>query len=254
MLAPNPTDRLVELCRRLRLPSIARDAIRCAEQSERQAKPHVDYLLDLLETELEERRQRRAARRIKEASFPVVKTLESFDFRQNPSLPEARIRKLFDGDYIDKAEPILFIGDPGTGKTHLATALGEAAARQGKRTKFVTAAALVTELVEARDALELARAVGRYSRIDVLIVDELAYVPLARSDAELLFQVLGERNERRPIIVTTNLPFSEWTAMFPDPRLCRAIVDRLTHRAHIIETGKDSVRLNTALRRQQEHQ
>ena len=253
MDACNAVDRLVELCRKLRLPSVARDAERSAVEAERQGKSHLSFVLDLLETEVEERCLRRAARRIKEANFPVLKTLEGFDFRRATHLPEARIRKLFDGDYIEKAEPILFIGEPGTGKTHLATALGEAAARAGKRIKFVTAAALVTELVEARDALELARAVGRYSRVDVLIIDEMAYVPLSRSDAELMFRVLGERNERRPIVVTTNLPFSEWTAMFPDPRLCRAIVDRLTHRAHIIETGTRSARLDDTLRRQKEH-
>lgn len=247
-------DRLVDLCRQLRLPSVVRDAERSAIESARQGKSHLSYLVDLLETELEERRQRRAARRIKEAGFPVVKTLEGFDFRRAQHLPEARIRRLFAGDYIDEAEPVLFIGEPGTGKTHLASALGEAAAREGRRVKFITAAALVTELVEARDAHELSRAVGRYSRVDVLIIDELAYVPLARSDAELLFRVLGERNERRPIVVTTNLPFSEWTAMFPDPRLCRAIVDRLTHRAHIIETGTQSARLSDTLRRKSKDQ
>jgi len=254
VVVTNLPDRLVALCRKLRLPALSRDAERCALESGRQGNSHLSYLVELLETEVEERRLRRAARRIKEAGFPIVKSLESFDFRRAPTLPEARIRRLFDGDYIKKAEPILFIGEPGTGKTHLATALGEAAARGGHRIKFITAAALVTELVEARDAHELARAVGRYSQVDVLIIDELAYVPLARSDAELLFRVLGERNERRPIVVTTNLPFSEWTAMFPDPRLCRAIVDRLTHRAHIIETGTRSARLHDTLKRQRECQ
>jgi len=240
--------RLAELCRELRLPAIARDAARHAEEAERQAIGPLDYLLDLLETEVTERVDRRTARRLGEANFPVVKTLEGFDFRRTPALPEARIRQIFDGDWIAQAEPILFIGEPGTGKTHLASALGEAAARAGHRVRFVSAAALVTELVEARNSLELARVIARYARIEVLILDELAYIPLSRSDAELLFRVLGERHERRPIVVTTNLPFSEWTTMFPDPRLCRAIVDRLTHRAHIIETGTESQRLKDTLR------
>ena len=240
--------RLAELCRELRLPAIARDAARHAEEAERQAIGPLDYLLDLLETEVTERVDRRTARRLGEANFPVVKTLEGFDFRRTPALPEARIRQIFDGDWIAQAEPILFIGEPGTGKTHLASALGEAAARAGHRVRFVSAAALVTELVEARNSLELARVIARYARIEVLILDELAYIPLSRSDAELLFRVLGERHERRPTVVTTNLPFSEWTTMFPDPRLCRAIVDRLTHRAHIIETGTESQRLKDTLR------
>lgn len=237
------------LCRELKLPAVSRDAERCATEGVRQGKDPLIYLVELLQTELDERRVRRALRRTKEAGFPIVKTLAGFDFSRAPHLPESRIRRLFDGGYIAEAEPILFIGEPGTGKTHLACALGEAAACHGHRVKFVTAATLVTDLVEARDAHELARTVARYGRVEVLIIDELAYVPLSKSDAELLFRVLGERNERLPIIITTNLPFSEWTSMFPDPRLCRAIVDRLTHRAHIIDTGKKSIRLSEALRR-----
>lgn len=178
-----------------------------------------------------------------------MKTLEGFDFRRNADLPQALIRQLAHGGYIDAAEPVVLYGDPGTGKTHLATALGVAAARQGRSVRFTTAAALATELTEARDARELARVVGRYSRVELLIIDELGYLPLSVSDAELLFRVLGERQERPPIVVTTNLPFSEWTSMFPDPRLCRAVVDRLTHRAHIIDTGPNSVRLSDTLAR-----
>ena len=141
------------------------------------------------------------------------------------------------------------LGEPGTGKTHLATALGVAAAQRGRSVRFVTAARLATELAEARDAHALGRVVGRYSRIEVLVLDELGYVPLGRTDAELLFQVLSERQERRPVIVTTNLPFGEWTSVFSDARLCRAVVDRLTHRAHIIETGSQSIRLAETLAR-----
>ncbi len=181
----------------------------------------------------------------------MLKTLDGFDFSRAPHLPETQLRQLANGEYIDKAEPILFLGEPGTGKTHLATALGMAAAAAGRRVRFNTAAGLVTELVEARDARELGRVIRRYSRVDLLIIDELAYLPLSRSDAELLFRVLGERHELRPLVVTTNLPFSEWTNMFPDPRLCRAIVDRITHRAHIIDTGTSSIRLQETLARTQ---
>jgi len=242
--------RVADICKQLRLPAVGRDAARSADEAVRQGIDPLVYLVTLLETEVEQRRVRRTARRLKEANFPVIKTLESFDFARSPHLPEAQIRRLHDGDYITNAEPVLFIGEPGTGKTHLACALGATAARQGHRVKFVTAARLVTQLVEAQDSLELNRVVSRYGRIDVLIIDELGYVPLSSSDAELLFRVLGERNELRTVVVTTNLPFSEWTTMFPNPRLCRAIVDRLTHRAHIIETGTESIRLQEALRRQ----
>jgi len=241
--------RVVELCRELRLPSVARDAARRATEATRQGTVPLVYLIELLETELAERRSRRAQRRTREAGFPVVKTLESFNFSRAPHLPEVLLRQLCGGEYIERAEPVIFVGEPGTGKTHLACALGEAAARQGRPVRFTTAAGLVTELVEAKDAQELGRVVRRYSKVSLLILDELAYLPLARSDAELLFRVLGERTERLPVVITTNLPFGEWTTMFPDPRLCRAIIDRLTHRAHIIETGKKSIRLEDALAR-----
>ncbi len=242
---------LLGLCRELKLPAVARDAARLASEACRQGTDPLAYLAELLETEQRERRERRAVRRTKEAHFPVVKTFEGFDFSRAPHLPETLLRRLSGGDYIERAEPVIFIGEPGTGKTHLATALGEAAARQGLRVRFTTAAGLVTELVEARDAEELGRVVRRYGKVSLLILDELAYLPLARSDAELLFRVLGERQERLPVVITTNLPFSEWTTMFPDPRLCRAIVDRLTHRAHIIDTGKKSIRFEETLARQQ---
>lgn len=236
-----------DLCHQLHLPAVARDAERVAAEARRQGTDPRDYLSQLFETELEERAERRAARRVKEAGFPIVKTLEGFNFGRSPNLPEAHIRELAAGAYIDKAEPVLLVGDPGTGKTHLATALGVAAAHQGRSVRFATAGRLVTDLVEARDARELGRVVARYSRVDLLVIDELAYVPLSRSDAELLFRVLGERHEQRPIVITTNLPFSEWTSIFPDPRLCKAVVDRLTHRSHIIDTGKESIRFEEAM-------
>jgi len=240
---------IVELCRTLKLPAVGRDATRLAREAVRQSVNPLAYVVDLLETELEERRTRRAQRRVKEANFPVAKTFEGFDFKRASHLPESLLRNLAEGSYIDNAEPILFLGEPGTGKTHLATALGFAAAQQGRKVRFTTAASLVTELIEAKDSRQLTSIVNRHARVDVLIIDELAYLPLSRSDAELLFRVLGERQERRPIIVTTNLPFSEWTTMFPDPRLCKAVVDRLTYRAHIIETGMESDRLSQTIQR-----
>jgi DNA replication protein DnaC len=242
--------RIVAICRELKLPGVAREAERLAKEAERQGVDPLAYLHQLLEIEATERSERRAARRIKEAGFPRVKTFEGFDFRRNPSLPEAQLRKLADGAYIDQAETVIFVGDPGTGKTHLATALGVAAAEQGRRVRFVTAGRLVNELTEAKSALELGRVVSRYARLDLLVLDELGYLPLGKADAELLFQVLSERAEQRALVLTTNLKFSEWTSIFPDARLCRAVIDRLTHRSHIVDTGKDSIRLEEALKRQ----
>jgi len=236
-------------CRVLKLPTIAREVERLAEQAQRQGLAPLDLLDALFTAEIEERHQRRAVRRMREAKFPRVKTLEGFDFRRNPTLPEAHLRGLSEGGYIDRAETVLFVGDPGTGKTHLATALGVAAAAQGRQVRFITAGRLVNELTEARDVLQLSQRVNRYARPELLILDELGYLPLSKTDAELLFQVLSERTERRALVVTTNLPFSDWTQVFPDARLCRAVVDRLTHRCHIIDTGKKSIRLEEALRR-----
>lgn len=240
---------LQELCRILKLPTVLANAARLDEAARRQGQEPLAYLVDVLSLELDERRERGAQRRVKEAGFPIVKTLAGFDFGRNPALPEALLRQLAGCGFIEQAEPVVFLGEPGTGKTHLACALGVAAAGKGHTVRFVTAARLVTELVEARDSRELNRVVARYARVDLLILDELAYVPLTAGDAELLFRVLGERQEQRPIIVTTNLTFGEWTKMFPDPRLCRAIVDRLTHKAHIIDTGERSERFEETLRR-----
>lgn len=240
---------IATLCKHLKLPTVGREAQRLAEEARRQGITHLKFMAQLLMAELREREERRAARRIKEAGFPRIKTLEGFDFAKALHLPEARIRELSTGTYIARAEPILFLGEPGTGKTHLATALGVAAAKDGRSVRFTTTGRLVTELVEAKDAHQLGRIAGRLARVDVLILDEFGYLPFSRNDAELLFQILSERQEQKPLILTTNLPFGEWTSIFSDPRLCRAVVDRITHKAHIIETGGKSIRLEEAMAR-----
>src|SRR5215213_9410443 len=224
-------------CRTLKRPAIAAQYQGLAEAAAREGHSHVRYLdalLDaLLGAEIDERERKAVLRRVKEARLPRLKTLQEFDFAQSP-VSAVRIADLAAGSYIARAEPVLLIGEAGTGKTHLASGLCVAACERRHRVRFTTATALVNELVEARAANSLSRALGRWERIELIGLDELGYVPLAELGAELLFQVIADRAERAAVIVTTNLPFSEWGQVFPNPRLCQALVDRLTDRAHII--------------------
>lgn len=236
-----------EYCRVLRLATVAAQCERLAQEALRQQHSPLAYLASLLAAEVDERERRAIARRLQDARVPRLKTLEDFDFSAAPQVSAARLQQLAEGHYLDRAEPIIFIGDSGTGKTHLATGLCVAACRQQKRARFSTAAGLVNELVEAQQQRLLGRALQRWSRLDLIVLDEVGYVPFAQGGAELLFQVISERAERTAWIITTNLPFSEWTQVFPNARLCKALLDRLTDRAHIIETGTDSYRFKRTL-------
>lgn len=234
--------RIEGACHELKLPTVRRLFDELCDDAARKQQSMRELLVELLEAEIDERLTRRIARRFKEASFPRRKAIDDFDFEKAPDIPAATIHELLSGAYIDAAQGVIFIGDSGTGKSHLATALGIAACEQGRRVRFVTAATLVNELVEAKDARALGTLVRRYARVEVLIVDDLGYLPLADHEADLLFQVLAERTERRSVVVTTNLPFGEFTKVFSDKRLCAAVLDRLTHNAHIIDTGTTSQR------------
>ena len=226
----------------LRMPVVSAQFRSVAEQAVREKKSHIGYLEALLAAELEEREQNTIARRIKEAHLPRVNTLEEFDFAQSPKVSAARMRELAEGGYLERAESILLIGECGTGKTHLLTGLCVAACRQKKRVRFATAAELVNELVEAKHQLQLRRVLARWSRYDLIAIDQVGYVPLAEVGAEFPFQVIAERAEKAAVILTTNLPFSEWTQVIPNSRLCKALLDRITDRAHILETGMESYR------------
>lgn len=240
-------ENLSTLCKQLQLSFMAQHVTQICEQAHRQQQSHEDFLEELLIQEYDFRVEKKAKRRVKEAKFPLIKTLDSFDFSKAVHLPEAKIRTLSKGDYIDKAEPIIFMGEPGTGKTHLAIALGYCAAQQGRCVKFTTTSQLACQLIEARDHKMLSSLTKKFQRYTLLILDELGYLPLAKTDAELLFQILSQRHEKFPIIITTNLPFSEWTSVFTDARLCKALIDRITYRAHIIETGKISIRFEQTI-------
>ena len=233
----------------LKLPTVRRRFRALAEEATRDQQTPTTYLAALLEAEVDERSERRERRRMIEARFPLIKRLEDFQFADNPKVPQATVAALAQGSWIDDRESVILLGDSGTGKTHLATALAVLACQQGRRVRFTTLAALANELQAAESRLELGRVVSRYARTELVVLDELGYLALPEGAAELVFQVISERNERASMIVTTNLPFGEWTKVFPDPRLAKAVVDRLTHRAHIIDTGQESWRFKHGLDR-----
>lgn len=218
----------------------------------RQAKEgHQEYdefLLALTEAELTVRTEYRLKRRLREAKFPLLKPLETFQVERAPGLDVRLLKELSRGEYITQHRNIILLGRSGTGKTHLATGLGMAACHQGIRTRFVTGSAVTNELLEARDDHQVSRTIKRYAGYDLLIVDELGYVPFSKAGAELLFQVLAERHERRSVIITTNLGFADWTQMFGEATLTAALLDRLTHQAHIINCTWESYRLQETLR------
>lgn len=240
---------VVRFARELHLPTLCAQFVRLADEAAKQGQSHLSYLEALLEAEVEERARNAIARRILEAHFPKVKTLEEFEFEKAPSVPAALIRNLSGGSYLKGSEPVIFLGDTGTGKTHLAIGLAVAACRQRKRVRFTTAAALINDLVEAKNKNELRRITNRWTRYELIVIDELGYVAIPESAAELLFTVISGRAERAAVIITTNLPFSEWTTMFPNARLCKAMLDRLTDQAHIIETGDESYRFRRTLQK-----
>jgi len=231
--------------RELHLPTVRTEAVRLAEIAARERHTHLGFLAEVLAAEVDDRSERRRVRRIAEAKFPRIKRLSDFNLDAVPSIAPATLATLATGAYLDAGDPVVLLGDSGTGKSHLLIALGLAACEQGRRVRYVTTAQLVNELVEAADERQLSRVVGRYGRLDLLLLDELGYVQIDPRGAELLFQIITEREERASIGIGTNLPFSEWGSVFPDPRLVAAIVDRVTFNAHILETGTQSYRLRT---------
>ena len=244
---------LIELRENLKALSLsitARDLESKIRQAKESGPGYDDFLLDLTTTELQARAESRFNRRVREAKFPLLKTLEGFDFAAVPDLDIRVIRELKGCDFIKEHRNVIFLGRSGTGKTHLATSLGVEACRNNYRTKFVSCYGLVNELIEARQERDLRRLIGRHSRYDLLILDELGYIPFSKEGAELLFQVLAERQEKGSVIITTNLGFADWTQVFGDPVMTAALLDRLTHKAHIINCLWDSFRLKESLKAQ----
>jgi len=226
-----------------RLPTFLSEHDKLARQCAAEGNDHVQHLLRLCELELIERERRMIERRIKAAKFPATKSLDSFDFKVIPSLNKMLVMELARCEFVTRRENIIALGPSGTGKTHAALGIGLAACQKGMRVRFVTAAALVHELIEAVDERRLQRLQKQPAAQDLLIIDGLGFVPLSKTGAELLFEVISQRYERGSIIITSNLPFDEWTETFGTERLTGAILDRLTHHVHILEMNGESFRL-----------
>jgi DNA replication protein DnaC len=233
----------------LKLPTMTAECEKVAARCARENVDHLGFLLQLCELELLERERRAAARRLKAAKLPTPKALDAFDFTAVPSVNKPLILELMRCDYIERRENVILVGASGTGKSHLATALAAAACALGRRVRFFRVTELATLLLEAREERQLTRLRSQLAKLDLLVLDELGYVPASQVGAELLFDVISRAYERSSVIVTTNLPFEEWKEVLGSERLTGATLDRLTHRCTIVETGKESYRLREARRR-----
>ena len=228
----------------LRLPTFLREHDKLARICAAEGVDHVRYLARLSELELIDRERRMVERRIKSAKFPAVKSFDSFDFKAIASLNKMMVLELARCEWIERRENVIALGPSGTGKTHVALGLGLAACQKGMPVSFVTAASLVHELMEARDEKRLLRLQRQLSKVKLLIIDELGFVPLSKTGAELLFELISQRYERGSTLITSNLPFEEWTETFGTERLTGALLDRLTHHVNILEMNGESYRLN----------
>lgn len=239
---------LIENLKALKLSAMKRDLEGQIRQAKQDKLGYDEFLLNLTEIEVITRKENGYKRRLSEAKFPLVKPLDTFDFGAAPDLDARLIKELSECDYVKKSRNIIFMGKSGTGKTHLATGLGIEACRNGIRTKFVTGCGLANELIEARDERALSRLIKRYTGYGLLIIDELGYVPFSKEGAQLIFQILAERHERIPVIITTNMGFGDWTQIFGDANMTAALLDRITHKAHVINCTWESYRLKETLK------
>ena len=249
MSKDKPTILLEHYLKELKLPTLLLEYKKIADLCQKDRSDYQTFLLRLVEREMQDREIRARERRIKEARFPVVKTLDSFDFKAQPSINQTLVRELMRSEYIDRHENVLLIGNSGTGKTHLATSLAFSACQQGRKVRFYSTTGMVTTLLERREERQLEQFNRQLERLDLLVLDELGYVPFSKAGAELLFEVISRAYERTSLILTSNLPFESWTEMFGSQRLTGALLDRLTHRIHILEANGESYRLKESKRR-----
>ena len=237
---PNPL--LETYLRQLRLPTFAKNYAPFATDAAQQKLDHVRYLLSLTEQEVRQREQNRLQARLKAARFPLAKELAEFDFSAIPTLNKAAILDLARGEYIQKRHSIIFLGNPGLGKTHLAVGLARVACHQGHKVRFWTTAGLVNELLQAQDEHRLHKMIASALKLDLVVLDELGFIPFTPTGAQALFTFCSELYERLSLIITTNLKFADWVQVFGDERLTAALLDRLTHHAHLIELIGESFR------------
>jgi len=240
---------LIENLKKLKLSTMLRDLESGGRQANQDSLSYEEFLLNLSEAEVQTRQENGRKRRLQEAKFPILKPMETFDFDAAPGLDIRLMKELANCDYVKKSRNIIFVGKSGAGKTHLSTALGMEACKQGIRSRFVTGCGLANELIEARDEKQLGRAVKRYASYGLLIIDELGYIPFSKEGAQLIFQILAERHEKKSVIITSNKGFGDWTEIFGDPSMTAALLDRVTHKAHIINCDWDSYRLKETLKR-----
>lgn len=239
---------LVSNLRSLNLATMMKHLEGLLRQANQDKLSYEEFLLSLTDIEIQVRKENGRQRRIKDANFPLLKPLDTFDFEAAQELDARHIKELATGSYIKDSRNIIFLGKSGTGKTHLATALAMEACSLGYRTRFTTACALCNELIEARDEKILSRTIKRYAGYGILVLDELGYIPFSKEGSELLFQVLTERHEKKPVIITSNMGFGDWTQIFGDPNLTAALLDRITYKAHIINCTWESFRLKETIK------
>lgn len=245
---------LSEYLRELHLPAMLRSFEEKARQAERESLGYEQYLLDLVERECQERREHRITRLLQASKLPLEKTLDNFDLKRLPQKAARQVKALLDGSFLERRENVLAFGNPGSGKTHLLSALGQELIRQGRRVAFSSCVRLVQDLLRAKKDLRLTRAIRKLAYYEALVIDDIGYVQQSREEMEVLFTLLAERYERGSLLITSNLPFSKWEAIFKDPMTTASAIDRLVHHSVILELNIPSYRMEQAKKKKAEEE